>query len=207
MRVWRKGMPTVDQNRPPSENAGATVRVALLGTLLFLAAMTCFAGVAFCSMEFAGGLAFPDGFFDYGFSAYAEQKIQYGLLPPFVSPAARASGYFSYKDNVRLAVGSASLLLKLTTPQPVSGFLGLSPYVSAGPSFNYLYSWADLDDFGSMSKSETSTTFNVFAGAEFFSTSSLSFFVEARSTVPSDFTFDYVLVGLKLRGSSPPSIY
>jgi hypothetical protein len=175
--------------------------------VLFLGVTASLAGAAFCSMDFAAGVAFPEGFFDYGFSAHAEQEIRYGLLPPFISPAARASGYFSYKDNVRLAVGSASLLLKLTTPQPVSGFLGLTPYVSVGPSFNYLYSWADLEDFGSMSKSETSTTFNVFAGAEFFSTSGLTLFVEARSAIPSDFTFDYVLVGLKLRGSSSSSIY
>jgi hypothetical protein len=184
-----------------------TVRAVVMAFALSLVAIFSLFTTGACSTDFAVGVAFPRGFFDYGFNACVEHNISYGPLPPYLHPTARGSGYFAFKDNVRHAVGSASLLLKLSPPRPVSGTLGFSPYVSAGPSLNYVYSWADLEDFGTMSASETSTTFTVFAGAEFLSTAPFALFVEARQTVPSDFTFDYVLVGLKLRGSPLPSIF
>ena len=103
-------------------------------------------------------------------------------------------------------MGSASVLVRLSAPEALGGKLGLRPYVSAGPSFNYQYSWADLDDFGNISESETSTTTSVFVGADFFTASRVSVFVEARQTLQSDFTFDYVMVGLKYAGPVLPDI-
>jgi len=196
--------PIAYRGLPALQGRRLTIQAVLLCLGFFAVTTTSIFGTAYSSTDFAGGVAFPRGFFDYGFSAYAEQGIRYGLFPPFLSPVVRGSGYFSYRDNVRLAVGSASFLLKLSPPRPVSGTLGFSPYVSVGPSVNYLYSWADLEDFGSMSESDLSTTLSVFAGADFFSASGLTLFVEGRQTVPSDFTFDYVLVGLKFRGSDLP---
>lgn len=171
-----------------------------------LIALTLSFGTAACSTELAAGVAFPRGFFDYGLGAHVELEGLRAPLPAFLNPGARVSGYLSYRDNVRLTVGSLSLLLKLKAPRPLSGTLGFSPYISAGPSFNYLYSWVDLQDFGSMSESDLSTTLSVFVGAEFFSATRMTLFAEARQTIPSDFTFDYVLVGLKVRGPTLPGI-
>jgi hypothetical protein len=167
---------------------------------LLLAATT-----AHC-LELAGGVAIPRGFYDYAVTGYGEFRLYRGNLPPFVSVNGRVSGYGAYREQIGLLVGSASLLVKVTTPGPLGGTLALKPYASAGPSFNYLYSWADLGDFGTLSESESSTTTSVFLGADFFSTSKVSLFVEARETIRSDFTFDYVLIGLKYVGRVLPDI-
>ncbi len=156
--------------------------------------------------ELAGGIAVPRGFYDYAACAYGEFGLYRGGLPPYVSVNGRVSGYGSYRDQIGLALASASVLVRLSTPDLVGGKLGLKPYVSAGPSFNFQYSWADLDDFGTVSEHETSTTASVFVGADFFSASRVSLFIEARQTLPSDFTFDYVLVGLKYAGPVLPDI-
>jgi hypothetical protein len=171
---------------------------------LFLTVML-FAPAADC-VELAGGIAVPRGFYDYAVCAHGEFGLYKGALPPYVSVNGRVSGYGSYRDQVGLGVVSASLLVRLSTPGLVGGKLGLRPYVSAGPSFNFQYSWADLDDFGTISEHATSTTTSVFVGADFFSASRVSLFVEARQTLPSDFTFDYVLIGLKYAGPVLPDI-
>ncbi|UCF79620.1 MAG: hypothetical protein JSW03_05100 [Candidatus Eiseniibacteriota bacterium] len=171
-----------------------------LGVLLALASLY---ETSYCATEYGAGVAFPRGFFDYAFGAQAEHEMQYRALPPYLTPAVRVSGYFSYLDNLRLAVGSGSILLKLSPRQATRKATVFVPYVSVGPSVNYLYSWADLEDFGNMSESKLSTTLSVFAGAELLVAPRVSLFAEARQTVPSDFTFDYVLVGLKLRASYP----
>ncbi|MBN1504602.1 MAG: hypothetical protein JW952_06055 [Candidatus Eisenbacteria bacterium] len=156
--------------------------------------------------ELAGGLAVPRGFYDYGVGAFGEFRLYKGTLPPYVSVNGRVSGYGSYMDQIGLVMGSASVLLRLSTPDPLGGTLGLKPYVSVGPSFNYQYSWADLDDFGTISESRASTTASVFVGVDFFSASNLSVFVETRETIRSDFTFDCVLFGLKYAGPTLPGI-
>jgi hypothetical protein len=156
------------------------------------------------AVDFAGGVAFPRGFYDYAVYGYGEFSPYDGNLPPVLTIKARGSEYVSYRDGVGLLVTSGSLLLELSPPSDVSRLMGLRPYVSAGPSLNYLYSWADLGDFGSLSESEFSVTASVFAGVEFSVMSGLAFFAEARQTIQSDFTFDYVLVGIKLLGPRLP---
>ena len=158
-------------------------------------------------VDLAAGVAFPRGFYDYAVSGHGELTLyKGGVLPPFASVSGRVSGYVSYRDQIGLGVGSASILVRLSAPEALGGKMGLRPYVSAGPSLNYQYSWADLDDFGTISKHETSTTASVFVGADFFSTSRVTLFLEARQTLPSDFTFDYVLFGLKYAGPILPDI-
>jgi len=177
---------------------------ALAVTLLVVALL---AAVPAQSGDLAGGVAVPRGFYDYAVNAYYEFSLyRVGGLPPYVSLNGRVSGYGSYRDQIGLGVGSASVLVRLSAPEALGGKLGLRPYVSAGPSFNYQYSWADLDDFGNISESETSTTTSVFVGADFFTASRVSVFVEARQTLQSDFTFDYVMVGLKYAGPVLPDI-
>jgi opacity protein-like surface antigen len=158
------------------------------------------------ALDFAAGVAFPRGFYENALGAQAEFSARTGLLPAYLSPVARLSGYLASRDKVSLAVGSGSLLLQARAPESVLKVLGFSPYVAAGPSLNYLYSWVDLEDFGTESNSDFSATLSVFAGIEFFPASRVSIFGEARQTIPSEFTFDYVIVGLKLHGSRLPSI-
>jgi hypothetical protein len=177
---------------------------SVLPAALLLAALLA-APPALC-LELAGGIAVPRGFYDYAANGYCEFGLYRGTLPPFASVNGRVSGYGAYRDQIGLAVGSVSLLVKLTTPNPVGGTLGLRPYVSAGPSLNYLYSWANLGDFGNISESKSSTTTSVFIGADLFSASRVRLFVEARQTLPSDFTFDYVLIGLRYAGLVLPDI-
>ena len=196
--------------RLADESAGrgrATGRLPLCACLsLALLAAALLAASPAHAVELAGGIAVPRGFYDYAANAYCEFSLYRGTLPPYVSVNGRVSGYGSYKDQIGLGVASASVLVRLTTPDVLGGKLGLRPYVSAGPSFNYQYSWADLDDFGTISEHETSTTTSVFVGADFFSASRLTLFIEARQTLPSDFTFDYVLFGLKYAGPVLPDI-
>jgi len=188
---------------------GRGARRLLLGSGLAVALLVAalLAATPADSAELAGGVAVPRGFYDYAVGAYGEFSLyRGGALPQYLSLNGRVSGYGSYRDQIGLAVASASVLVRLSTPEALGGRLGLRPYVSAGPSFNYKYSWADLDDFGTISGHETSTTTSVFVGADFFSTSRVTLFVEARQTLPSDFTFDYVLFGLKYAGPILPDI-
>jgi opacity protein-like surface antigen len=158
------------------------------------------------AVDFAAGVAFPRGFYENALGGQAEFNVGRGFLPSYLSPVVKLSVYVASRDKVSLAVGSGSLLLEARAPGSVSNALGFSPYVAAGPSFNYLYSWVDLEDFGTLSNSDVSTTLSVFAGVEFFPASRVSLFGEARQTIPSEFTFDYVIVGLKFHGPRLPSI-
>jgi hypothetical protein len=181
----------------------AAVSLCLCAGLPLAAALTVSTAEA---VDFAGGVAFPRGFYDYAVNAYGEFSPYQDNLPPVLIVKARGSEYVSYLDGVGLSVTSGSLLLELSPPSDISRVMGFRPYVSAGPSLNYLYSWADLGDFGTLSKSEFSVTASVFVGAEFSVLSRLAFFAEARETIQSDFTFDYVLVGIKLLARSLPGI-
>ncbi len=192
-----------------SERHNAGTRAAVLVRIACLAALALFFVLGASparAADFAGGVAIPRGFYDWAATGHVELSPYGGDLPPFLGVDARVSAYVSYRDRIGLSVASASLLLKLSPPAPIGGGLGLKPYVAAGPSANYLYSWANLEDFGTISESDFSTTASVFVGAEFFSVSKVALFLEARQTLPSDFTFDYVFVGLKLVGPKLPSI-
>jgi hypothetical protein len=191
-----------------SLGAGGVGRTLLgAGLVLTLAAAALLAATPAQCADVAGGLAVPRGFYDYAVTAYCEFSLyKGGALPPYLSLNGRASGYLSYRDQIGLGVGSASLLARITAPEALGGRLGFKPYASVGPSFNYQYSWADLGDFGTISTNKTSTTPSVFVGADFFSRSRVTFFLEARETLRSDFTVDYVLFGLKYAGPVLPSI-
>jgi hypothetical protein len=158
------------------------------------------------ALDAAAGVAFPRGFYENALVGQVELTEGSSFLPSYLSPVVRLSGYGASRNKVGLLVGSGSLLLQARAPASVSNLLGFSPYAAVGPSFNYLYSWADLEDFGIESNSDFSTTLSIFAGIEFLPASRVSIFGEARQTVPSEFTFDYVIVGLKFHGSRVPSI-
>lgn len=158
------------------------------------------------AVDFAAGVAFPRGFYENALGVQAEYVFQSSFLPAYLTPLARLSGYVASRDKVSLAVGSGSLLIKASAPVSISNTLGFCPYVAAGPSVNYMYSWVDLEDFGTESSSKSSTTLSIFAGIEFFPAARVSIFGEARQTVPSEFTFDYVIVGLKYHGPKRQSI-
>jgi len=158
------------------------------------------------ALDFAAGFAFPRGFYENALGVQAEYVYHTSSLPAYLTPVARLSGYVASRNKVSLAVASGSLLIKARAPESLSNTLGFSPYVAAGPSLNYVYSWVDLEDFGTESDSKSSATLSVFAGVEFFPASRVSIFGEARQTVPSEFTFDYVIFGLKYNGSRRPSI-
>ncbi len=191
-----------------SSDTGRRARVLAptgVAVALFFAALLS-AAPAQC-VDLAAGVAVPRGFYDYAVAGHGELTLyKGGVLPPFVSVSGRLSGYVSYRDQIGLGVGSASILAKLTAPEAMGGRMGFRPYVSVGPSFNYQYSWADLDDFGTLSEHKTSTTTSVFVGADFFSRSRFTFFIEARQTLPSDFTFDYAMFGIKYAGPILPDI-
>ncbi|MFH0778187.1 MAG: hypothetical protein V2A71_06100 [Candidatus Eisenbacteria bacterium] len=163
-------------------------------------------GNAYCSVAVSAGAAWTRGFYSHAGIAYADIPTLQGGLPEYLSPRARLGGHFSYRDAVGLLACSGSVLLQLKPPTPIAPSIGLYPYVAAGPSLTYAYSWADLEDFGNVSKSEFSTTFSVFVGTEVFSTGTVSIFTEARYTIPSDFTFDYVMLGFRVRSPGPSGI-
>jgi len=193
-----------DTRGPASSPHGGKARPLFLGwglaATLLAAVMLVVAPAG--GADLAAGLAVPRGFYDYAVNAFGEFGLyKGGDLPSYVSLNGRVSGYGSYRDQIGLLVGSASVLVRLSVPDVVGGKLGLKPYVSVGPSFNYQYSWADLDDFGTISQHETSATTSVFVGVDFFSKSKLSLFLEARQTLPSDFTVEYVLFGVKYSGA------
>ena len=179
---------------------------ALTVSLLLFALGSATLAVPAHALDFAAGVAFPRGFYENALAGQVELIGGSSFLPGYLTPVLRLSGYGASRDKVSLVVGSGSLLLQARAPGFVSNLLGFSPYVAVGPSFNYLYSSVDLEDFGTLSNSHSSTTLNLFAGVEFFPASRVSIFGEARQTVPSEFTFDYVIVGLKFHGSRVPSI-
>jgi hypothetical protein len=158
------------------------------------------------ALDAAAGVAFPRGFYENALAGQVELAGGFSFLPGYLTPVLRLSAYGASRDKVSLVVGSGSFLLQARAPGSVSNLLGFSPYVAVGPSFNYLSSWADLGDFGIESNSAFSTTLSLFAGVEFLPASRVSIFGEARQTLPSEFTFDYVIVGLKFHGSRVPSI-
>lgn len=173
---------------------------------LFLLMFGLGAATAAHALDVAAGVAFPRGFYEHALGVRGEFVSRVDFLPAYLSPVVRLSGYGATRDGVSLVVGSASPLLKAVAPGTASTALGFTPYIALGPSFSYLYSWADLEDFGTESNSDFSATLSIFVGVEFFSNSKISIFGEARQTIPSEFTFDYVMVGLKFRGSRLPGI-
>lgn len=178
-----------------------------LGFLCFLMLTLCL-GVATSSygLDLAAGVAFPRGSYENALGVQTEYVMRISALPTYLTSSARVSGYLASRDKITLAVGSGSLLIKAMAPQSISNPLGFSPYIAVGPSVNYLYSSADLEDFGTVSDSRSSVTLSAFVGVEFFPAARVSIFGEARETVPSTFTFDYVMVGLKYHGARRPSI-
>jgi len=153
--------------------------------------------------DFLIGGAATRGFFDWELNGGYEYVIPIRSMPqniPLDFPA-RIEGHFAYRDKVAHIGLSVLGLVRFTVP----GFedLGFGPYLATGPGVHLLGSWASLDNFGDvLTDSNATLKWHALAGARLVRGRTVDLYTEARYTLPSDYAFDMITIGLRFHGAA-----
>lgn len=156
--------------------------------------------------DFLAAGAATRGFFNWEVNGGYEHLIPVGVIPPDfpLDVPARIEGHFAYRDNVTHIGLSVYTFLRFVVP----GFehTGFGPYLATGPGVHILGSWASLESFGDvLTDSEATLKWHALAGARLIRGRTVDLYTEARYTLPSDYDFDYVALGLRFHGATSDS--
>ncbi len=180
----------------------ARIAAALLAGITGSSAIT--PAMAGADILVAGAAA--RGFFGWDAIAGYERKLPVKNIPeesPLDLPL-RIEGHFAYKDNVTHIALSTYVLVRYVIP----GFEenGFGPYLATGPGAHILGSWSNLESFGDvLSDAQATLKWHALVGARLARGRTFDLYTEARYTLPSEYTFDYVAVGIRFRAANDDS--
>ncbi len=159
-------------------------RCAALALLL-----ACVPGAA-SAQAVRGGLWKSRGFFDTMYAARIEAPVRTGELQN-VFIGGEVSG--ASRDNVSLVALSLYAIVRHEVTPRTSLVV---PYVAAGVGGHVLRNRVTIPDVRLLTKTDTSAKGHVWLGARLPGVDVLHPYVETRWTVPSDYIFDYVAIGV-----------
>jgi hypothetical protein len=156
--------------------------------------------------DFLVGGAATRGFFDWEVNGGYEHPLPIAGLPPDfpLDVPARIEGHFAYRDNVTHVGLSILTVLRFIVP----GFEdnGFSPYLATGPGVHLLGSWASLGTFGDViTDSQATLKWHLLVGARLVRGRTVDLYTEARYTLPSEYDFDSITIGLRFHGAPADS--
>jgi hypothetical protein len=142
------------------------------------------------------------GFFDWeGMAGYERGLPVHANIHGLTFPV-RLEGHFATREGVTNMTFSTYLLAAYRIP----GFdrVDFSPYVATGPALHLQGAWTNLGDFGDvLVEGETTVKWQLLVGSRLIAGERADLYTEARYTIPSEFDFDYIALGIRFHGPAP----
>jgi len=142
------------------------------------------------------------GFYDWEAMAGYERGLPVHHSVPGLTFPVRFEGHFATKNGVTNMALSSYLLAWYRIP----GFskVDFGPYVATGPALHLQGAYSNLGDFGDvLVEGQTALKWQFLVGSRLIAGERTDLYTEARYTIPSEFDFDYVAIGLRFHGPTP----
>ena len=155
---------------------------------------------AHADVLFAG--AATRGYFDWEAQGGYEHPLPVRETVSGLSFPIRLEGHFATREGVTNLALSSYLLAWYRIP----GFskVDFAPYVATGPAFHLQGAYTNLGDYGDVVvEGESVLKWQVLVGTRLIAGERTDLYTEARYTIPSEFDFDYVAIGLRFHGRAP----
>jgi hypothetical protein len=142
------------------------------------------------------------GFFDWEAMGGYERGLPLKHSVSGLTFPVRFEGHFATRNGVTNMALSTYLLAWYRIP----GFskVDFGPYVATGPALHLQGAYTNLGDYGDVVvEGESVLKWQILVGSRLIAGERTDLYTEARYTIPSEFDFDYVAVGVRFHGRAP----
>jgi hypothetical protein len=143
------------------------------------------------------------GFFDWEAMGGYERDLPLRAKVSGLTFPVRFEGHFATREGVTNMAFSSYLLATYQIP----GFANVdfAPFVATGPALHLQGAWTNLGEFGDvLVEGESTLKWQFLVGSRLIAGEHADLYTEARYTVPSEFDFDYIAVGIRFHGPPAP---